>query len=246
MRHALFRQSFLYHAELTELSSDVSVTVGNEQLVFRRNDYYNPTVAFQFDRAFVPSQNLLGCILGEHDKELPAWFNREDCLFREVMYLIPRDLENMIRLLRDKVDGWESLLDRIFKVETSVNGVNMKTKDPILDSSGRWVALELQFPEGLGGMIANHRVRVSGLISKIIGKYPVHLVEPTLNPHITFSYEARGIREVSYEPFLNSEKPFEPDVQRGRHYITVAARSNVGEDIWVFPNSGVVFTWQSH
>ncbi|MCH7736033.1 MAG: hypothetical protein IH872_01395 [Chloroflexi bacterium] len=82
------------------------------------------------------------------------------------------------------------------------------------------------------------------MISKAAEAYPIHLVDPSLDPQFIFCYP-HTLRGGCIEHYLHSQRPFDPQIEQHEGYIEMNVRStdNDGSPVWVFPDSGVVYTW---
>lgn len=244
LEQTFLRTTFDYTVTIDDLRQDISAPTNGEEFTVPQGDYYKRSVRCSFEKEFSPEQKLIGCILAEHDQELVRWFEDRQCLFREVVYLREAHRTQLIQLLSAAAGHQRRLLDAIFNFSVWIDHQCIEIQNLSLHLGGKAAVLELKTPDSLQGRSVLHEIRLETVISKENWKYPVHLVDPSLNPVITFEYLAITISNASVEPFLNTRAPFAPQIQPDDKARRITVRPSAGEgDPWVFPNSGALFTW---
>lgn len=139
----------------------------------------------------------------------------------------------------------DAVFGKLFKLKVSIDQQNVKIGPPEWKSEGKSIMLPLELPSWSAREVL-YEIELRTLIAKDRRQYPVHLADPTLNPKIVFGYKPNEVTTAAAEAFFNGKRPFasniEPDTDR-RRIIVTSPRDDEPEG-WVFPNSGVLFTWQ--
>jgi len=69
--------------------------------------------------------------------------------------------------------------------------------------------------------------------------FSVYLAYPTRGMNISFNYEKTGLKNVREVSFFAGRHPY-PEIRLDKGK---SIELDIGEDEWVFPNSGVTFIW---
>ena len=164
---------------------------------------------------------MIGC--ASNNTQLAALFEDQRCEYRWLMN-----------------NGKDLVMDRDFTVEQ----VRIdKEKIPIIETKNTKRGFEIWCGSEHLKKKINTEVRLEIEIStkKAMGNkiFPIYLVYPVRGLEINFNYEKAGIKNVREESFFAGRHP-QPSV-------TIKKGKSIGikisEKDWIFPTSGVIFTW---
>ena len=206
-----FREGYVYEVTLDDLEDDRALTCDNGSVILSKAQYFELRVTCRFTRAFVSHQRAIGCILSDGD--LMAWFQKRECLFREIIYLDDDDQAQLHALLTRSPDSVGSIAKQLCTLRVLLNYHSIPIRNTFLSPSRTSIEFDLAVPEHSHSSPLVHEIHLSTIISKAVRKYPIHLVDPTLNPKFVISYPARDITRVSQATFMHSQSPFEPNVE---------------------------------
>ena len=112
----------------------------------------------------------------------------------------------------------------IFDLRVRIDDQPVSVDSPSLDAAHQSIILPLRLP-GLRERSVLHEIELTTVIAKD-RQYPVHLVDPTLDPTIVFDYRAaKEIESAAVEAFFNRKNPFASKIQHYGHRITLRAGS---------------------
>jgi hypothetical protein len=231
----------------------ISKSIAPESVILGKNDYYHVTVRSTYERILEENRDRIGCILVEDSQELNEWFGRNDCLFRDVVGLEETDRVNTLAMFQnlDSENDQKlalSITEKIFKVDVKVGGQPVLLDEIKLTPSNNSIEIRLS---DLRRFEKNKRtlyeVTLESVLSKSVKNYPVIFGDPCENPQITFSYPAKSISHVIASVFFTGKDPFRPkiDSRPNERRILISLPRWMGT-LWVFPNSGVIFTWDTN
>jgi len=236
---------------------------GTTKVTLSKDDYHRVIVKSNYEAMFDDTQRFVGCILVEDSEELNYWFKRDDCFFRDVACLNETERVGIGSLLqtrrtkngpltaltrgrsleREKAE----LVTKFFQVDIKIDGKQFDVQRVRLSPSGKSIEIGLKDPGSIKkGTRVRFELKQVSVLAKSVRRYPVIFGEPCQNPSVTFLYPANDVTNVRESVFLTGRSPFEPAVEKRPHadYIKVGLPPSMGP-LWVFPNSGVVFTWDS-
>jgi hypothetical protein len=240
-RKVVCRRDYGITISLTPLAHDVVLPGG---LTLRADRYFRLVVSLQFTRMYDPVDTFhVGCIWNEDAQELNRWFDKVDCMFREVVLLERDDQNRLCELARRLPDDQtrHTFFNQLFDLEISLDHQKLPPKSIVLDPGGHSADLSFSIPKTIKAGLKRHSVCVQTYIARAAGQYPVVLAEPTQNPQISFRYPA-GIEALA-SPYFTSKRLFDPDISNRNKEISIRLKLNGDEPGWVCPSSGVIFHW---
>lgn len=184
-------------------------------------DHFRVTTRVQYTKTLRHPVFLIGCAL--NNQQLSALFAEERCEYRWILPSRADDFsEEDFMVDRVRIDGREV---PIISKENTNRGLEVWCGGEELKSRlNRQAKVEIE--------ISTKKLATSNTFS-------VYLVYPTRGLEICFDYTGTGLRNVREAAFF-AGKHTDPDVT-ARRGESVTLR--LGDDEWVFPNSGVTFSW---
>jgi hypothetical protein len=252
---SLFRRQTLDEITIDSLRQDIIIETDGERIVFPKSNYHRLIAITKFSRIFDPQRcQYVACILVDDYQELYYWFNRSDCIFRDVVSLADSEKIHILRLIKQTDVPLSPILQAIFNVRVLIDNKHIPLGEIQIGPLGKSISIKVEIPQDIidssKNKIVDHEIKLEGLITKSEKKYPVILSEPHLNPTIVFKYPTRAITNVVPAPFFAGEAPFDPRIERfsdqgEKIQIRITLPPGTDERSWVFPNSGVIFTWDN-
>ncbi|MCK9230836.1 MAG: alanine racemase [Syntrophales bacterium] len=187
----------------------------------KERDHFRVTTRVRYTKMLRHPVFLIGCAL--NNRQLSALFAEERCEYRWILPSRP---------------------DHFSEEDFMVDGVRIDGREvPIISKDNTNRGLEVWCGgEGLRSSL-NRRVKVEIEVStkklRTSNTFSVYLVYPTRGLEICFDYTGAGLRNVREVAFF-AGKQTDPEVT-ARRGESVTLRLN--DDEWVFPNSGVTFSW---
>lgn len=240
-----FRHNVDYNINIRNLPNAITIGEGDSKMVMDKDRYYHLITRYEFKKAFKwPTHLFVGCIFKDDAEEQNMWFGRQDCLFRNTIPLKIEDSESILgRLENLKPEELLQAISPIFKVKVEINGqiAQIDQQGTKLSSSKKSVEIKLVTPGCAATEEASFSIQVESVIDKAGHRVHVVLPDPSCAPRIVFSWaSATGIKEVDPILFFTTSEPYLVNIDRD---IPDRIAVIVPEDHWVFPHSGVVFTW---
>lgn len=226
---------------------------GDSEVSLQREEYYRLKLSARYEGHFSQLQNCVGLILVNDQRELNYWFSCKDCYFRDVLLLNSNDRDQLVKVFRsipgDSPAGEEieKLISSFLKIEVKINGQVLPIAKYSFSPSHHSIRLEFKedelkkIPQGTR---VKHEINLESVISKTEKTYPYILKVPCKNPRIRLNYaSATGISHIVPAVFFSGEADdtYQLSIQGKSKYVEVS--TPYGEEVWVFPNSGVLFTW---
>ena len=214
-RQLELRENFHYDITVAEFSEEEIVAVGY------RPDTLRVTTHIEYRKELKHHEFMIGCAFD--NEQLANLFQDPRCEYRWVMNR-----------------GDNPVMERDFRVSR----VSIDDEDvPIIRTNTTDRGYEVWCGSaGLKNKI-NSQVKVTIEIftkkAKSNNIFSVYLVYPTRGLDISFNYEKARLRNVREISFFAGKHPY-PEVRRDRGK---SIQLKVGDDSWIFPNSGVTFIW---
>ncbi|MCF8053736.1 MAG: alanine racemase [Deltaproteobacteria bacterium] len=180
-------------------------------------NFYKVTIKIEYQKSFSGSRFMVGC--AQNSEQLKALFQEKSCEYRWLLdqpqgEITPQDF----RLTRARVGGQEAL---VTSVKKNSRGLEV------------WCQVaEVQPPKQ-----TRLALEIITRKRKDANTFSVFLVYPTRGVEVTFDYSQTDITNPKEVCFF-AGKSLYPNVnhQEGK-------RIEVAISEWVFPNSGITFTW---
>jgi hypothetical protein len=246
---------------LSDLDGDVTVKPGADHgkaVTLSGRDYYGLQLRMEYKTPFSDQRSMAGAILSEEPKELNAWFVNDKCVFRHFFLLPDKQRKELVSLLLEKGSRSKEMLDRFFKLSVKIgkkgrlipiDSFNLKedTKESIeifLNQKAlkdTWHELSKDEKTDTDGVL--HTIELDTYIPKEARLYPYLIRDPHKNPNFKFLYAAAaGITSVI--PLVNVSGDAANSL-RVNHFDKEKFAEVItgGDDVWVFPNSSIVFRW---
>ncbi|MDD5476308.1 MAG: alanine racemase C-terminal domain-containing protein, partial [Syntrophales bacterium] len=209
------RTGFRYHIKIRNDSE------GEKTANDKSRSYFRVATHIEYTKTLRHPTFLIGCAL--NNDQLSELFAEERCEYRWLLPSRPemfREGDFMVSSV--KVNGRDV---PIIGKETTTRGLEVWCGDEGLRKSlNRQAKIEIE--------IVTKKFKTSNTFS-------VYLVYPTRGLEISFDYSGTGLRNVREAGFFAGKHPDpEVTVKRGR-WVNL----RLSDRDWVFPNSGVTFSW---
>lgn len=209
------REGFKYRIRVRDFCGDEAADDGETR------GFFKVTSRVEYRKTLRHPLFLVGCAF--NDEQLSALFDEERCEYRWLLPSQPGDvLEKDFVVHSVRIDGHEVV---IRNREITDRGLEVWCGgDELRDKLNRDVKVEIE--------IVTKKLKTSRTFS-------AYLVYPTRGLEICFDYAGTGLRNVRETSFF-SGKRHSPQVteERGKSMTL-----RLGDEDWVFPNSGVTFSW---
>ncbi|MDD5167562.1 MAG: alanine racemase [Syntrophales bacterium] len=216
-RQLELREDFRYDITVAEFSEEEIFSVGY------RSDALRVTTRIEYKKILRNDMFMIGCAFD--DEQLAALFNDPRCEYRWVMNRGDNPvMERDFRVVRVKIDDEDI---PIISTESTNRGYEV------------WCGNE-HLKKKLGTQV-KVIIEIFTRKSKSNNIYSVYLVYPTRGLDISFNYEKAVFQHVREISFFAGKHPY-PDVRRERGK---SINIKISDDTWIFPNSGVIFVWDS-
>ena len=232
-------------------SEEIKLEPGD--ILLQKAEYYRLKLSARFEGYFSEIQNCIGIILVNDQRELNYWFSCKDCFFRDVLLLNSSDRTQLVEVCKnlssDSSTGEEieRLINSFFRIDVKINDQALPIKKYSFSPTHHSIKLEFS-EEALRKIPQRTRVKqeitLESLISKTEKTYPYILKVPCKNPRIRLNYaSATGISHIIPAVFFSGEADdtYQLSIQEKSKYVEVS--TPYGDEVWVFPNSGILFTW---
>ena len=229
------RRDARYHVTLREMQTDRRVTCGEITRTFSASEYFEITAVYRFERMVSKTKSKVVCVFDDEWSRLIDEFKASDCLLRESLPLCSDNLGDLFEALRKKPNQVNSLCT----LEVSLGGQRMNVISTSVHH--RSVVFDIDLGAVSVDTPIRHRIQIESIIAKAARSFPILVVEPTSKPDFEFSFPP-GLQVVPRH-FFTGAKPFEPSISNTPGNISIETNSNSSEEAWVFPNGGVLFTW---
>jgi alanine racemase len=184
-------------------------------------DYLRVSTHVEYKKTFRDNIFMIGC--ASNTAQLAALFEDQRCEYRWLMN-----------------NGKDLVMDRDFTVEqVRIDKVNI----PIIETKNTKRGYEIWCGSDQLKKKINTEVKLEIEIStkKARGNkiFPIYLVYPVRGLDINFNYEKAGIKNVREESFFAGRHP-QPSIsiKKGK-----SINIKISDKNWIFPTSGVIFTW---
>ena len=214
-RQLELRTNFRYDINVSEFTDDEALQEKNA------GDFLRVATHIEYNKTIREAVFMIGCAL--NNEQLEAFFVDKRCEYR---WLLNR--------------GDEPITGKDFRV----SAVRIDNKDiPIIRTEntdrgyevwcgGEHLKKKLNRPVKVEIEIVTKKLKSNNIFS-------VYLVYPTRGLDISFNYEGANFKRVREVSFFAGKHPY-PEISREKgKSITV----KIGDDEWIFPNSGVTFIW---
>ncbi|MEA2014157.1 MAG: hypothetical protein U9N38_02455, partial [Thermodesulfobacteriota bacterium] len=214
-RQLELRMGFRYDVTISDIPSEEKQSGGRDA------GYFNIITHIEYIKTFRNKFFIIGC--AQNDAQLSALFEEEKCEYRWLLNGTDNSLkEGDFRVARVRIDGRDV---PVISAKNTDRGYEVLCGDDDLEEYlNKQVKVEIE--------IETKKHKSSKLFS-------VYLAYPTRGMGISFNYEQAGLKNVR-EVSSFSGKHLNPEVKVGKGK---SIELNIGDDEWVFPNSGVTFVW---
>ncbi|HOO90002.1 MAG TPA: alanine racemase [Syntrophales bacterium] len=184
-------------------------------------EYFKVTTHIEYVKTLKDTFFIIGC--AQNNAQLSALFEEEKCEYRWLLNGTDSSFnESDFKVIRVKVDGRDV---------------------PVINAQYTDRGYEVLCGGDELGACLNRQVRVEIEIATKKHKnnkmFSVYLAYPTRGLNISFSYEKTGLKNVREVSFFAGRRPY-PEIKMEKEK---SIELKVGEEEWVFPNSGVTFIW---
>ncbi|HBI48101.1 MAG TPA: alanine racemase [Smithella sp.] len=184
-------------------------------------DYLRVSTHVEYKKTFRDNIFMIGC--ASNTAQLAALFEDQRCEYRWLMN-----------------NGKDLVMDRDFTVEqVRIDKVNI----PIIETKNTKRGYEIWCGSDQLKKKINTEVKLEIEISTKKARenkiFPIYLVYPVRGLDINFNYEKAGIKNVREESFFAGRHP-QPSIsiKKGK-----SINIKISDKNWIFPTSGVIFTW---
>jgi alanine racemase len=214
-RQLELRMGFRYDIRISDFPN------GEKEFRGSNADYLRVTTHIEYIKTLRNKFFIIGC--AQNDAQLSALFEEEKCEYRWLLNGTDSPFsEGDFRVICVRVDGRDvpvisaEYTDRGYEVLCGGDGLE--------EFLNRQVKVEIE--------IETKKHKSSKMFS-------VYLAYPTRGLDISFNYEKTGLKNVREVSFFAGRHPY-PEIKMENEK---SIELNIGEDEWVFPNSGVTFIW---
>ena len=214
-RQLELRMGFRYDIRISDFPN------GEKEFRGPNADYLRVTTHIEYIKTLRNKFFIIGC--AQNDAQLSALFEEEKCEYRWLLNGMDSPFsEGDFRVICVRVDGRDvpvisaEYTDRGYEVLCGGDGLE--------ECLNRQVKVEIE--------IETKKHKSSKMFS-------VYLAYPTRGLDISFNYEKTGLKNVREVSFFAGRHPY-PEIKMENEK---SIELNIGEDEWVFPNSGVTFIW---
>ena len=214
-RQLELRMGFRYDIRISDLP-DGEKGIGDSD-----SDYFRVITHIEYIKTLRDKFFIIGC--ARNDAQLSALFEEEKCEYRWLLNGTDSPFrEGDFSVARVRVDGRDA---PVISAGNTDRGYEVLCGgDELEEYLNKQVKIEIE--------IETKKHKSSKMFS-------VYLAYPTKGMNVSFNYEKSGLKNVREVSFFAGRHPY-PEI------ITDMGKSielNIGEDEWVFPNSGVTFVW---
>ena len=184
-------------------------------------DYFRVTTHIEYIKTLREKFFIIGC--ARNDAQLSALFEEEKCEYRWLLNGTDSPFsEGDFRVICVRVDGRNA---PVISAGNTDRGYEVLCGGDELDNYlNKQVKIEIE--------IETKKHKSSKMFS-------VYLAYPTRGMNISFNYEKTGLKNVREVSFFAGRHPH-PEIRLDKGK---SIELDIGEDEWVFPNSGVTFIW---
>ncbi len=214
-RQLELRTNFRYDINVCEFTDDEALQEKNA------GDFLRVATHICYNKTIRESVFMIGCAL--NNEQLEAFFEDKRCEYRWLLNRGDEPItEKDFRVTAVRIDNEDI---PFIKTENTDRGYEVWCGgDQLKKKLNKQVKVEIE--------IVTKKLKSNNLFS-------VYLVYPTRGLDISFNYEKANFKRVREVSFFAGKHPYpETSRERGKS-ITV----KIGEDEWIFPNSGVTFIW---
>jgi alanine racemase len=214
-RQLELRTNFRYDINVAEFTDDEALQEKNA------GDFLRVSTHIVYHKTIREAVFMIGCAL--NNEQLEAFFADKRCEYRWLLNRGDEPItEKDFRVAAVRIDNEDI---PIIKTENTERGYEVWCGgDQLKKKLNRSVKVEIE--------IVTKKLKSNNIFS-------VYLVYPTRGLDISFNYEKANFKRVREVSFFAGKHPY-PEVSRERgKSITV----KIGDDEWIFPNSGVTFIW---
>ncbi|HUA97949.1 MAG TPA: hypothetical protein VMA34_06455 [Terracidiphilus sp.] len=234
-----YRTDASYEISMREMECDRAITAGGVRVIFPASDYFQVTAKYHFHRKLLGNeQKAIAVIFDNNWEDLIDKFRLPYCFFREMLPLFPQEVDPLFQTLRNGSGPLQ--LSRLCRVEVEIGGNRLQLTPPTIED--RSVTFRFDTSKVRDPGLIRHKIEINSLIAKSACSYSILVTEPTRGPEFEFNFPES--LQVKVEHFFTGAQPFDVMVDKhipGRR--TVSMKSRNPDESWVFPNSGVNFSW---
>jgi len=184
-------------------------------------DYFRVTTHIEYIKTLRNKFFIIGC--AQNDAQLSALFEEEKCEYRWLLNGTDNPFrEGDFRVARVRINGRG--MPVISAGNTDRGYEVLCGGDELEEYLNKQVKIEIE--------IETKKHKNSKMFS-------VYLAYPTRGMNVSFNYEETGLKNVREVSFFAGRHPC-PEIKMDKGK---SIELNIGEDEWVFPNSGVTFIW---
>jgi hypothetical protein len=230
------RREAAYDITLREMTADRVITCPSGTMTFPASDYYEISAEYRFKRVLTVSpQKTIVCIFGDEWGKLIEKFKDKSCILREALPLKSPERNALTNAFKANAAG----IDQLCAVSLKLNHQTVPVKPVAVDDNS--IVFELDVKGVPENKCVQHEITVEGLVAKSARRFPVLVVEPTCMPVFTFTHPPT--LPVSPVHLFTGAAPFDPEIDQKKDKIRITLGVDNPEEGWIFPNSGVLFTW---
>ncbi len=213
-RQLELRSGFRYNIRIAQLPEVKKPTKHS-------NAYFRVSTHIEYKKTIRNNIFMIGCAL--NNSQLAALFEDPRCEYRWLLS-----------------NGKDLVMERDFTVER----VRVNNKDiPIMETKKTRRGYEVWCGNDELKEKINHEVKIEIEIATKQAKdnkiFPVYLIYPTRGVDINFNYEKAKLKNVRAENFFAGRHPSPALTGSKGKFIDI----KISDKEWVFPTSGVIFTW---
>ena len=184
-------------------------------------DYFKIETHIEYVKTLRDTFFIIGC--AQNDAQLSALFEEEKCEYRWLLNGMDNPLgEGDFRVTRVRIDGRDA---PVISSGNTGRGYEVLCGGRDLEEYlNRQVKIEIE--------VETKKHKSSKMVS-------AYLAYPTRGMNVSLDYEKTGLRKVRAVSFFAGRHPC-PEITANQGKTI---ELSIGEDEWVFPNSGVTFIW---
>ncbi len=187
------------------------------------SDYFNVTTHIEYIKTLKDKVFIIGC--ARNDAQLSALFEEEKCEYRWLLNGTDTALaEDDFRVTSVRIDGRDA---PVISSGTTERGYEVLCGGSDLEEYlNRQVRIEID--------IETKKHKSSKMMS-------AYLAYPTQGMNVSLDYEKTDMKNVRAVSFFAGRHPYPEIITKQGKTIELS----IGENEWVFPNSGVTFVWDA-
>jgi alanine racemase len=213
-RQLELRSSFKYNIKIAQLPQA-------KKPIKYFDAYFRVSTRIEYKKAIRSNVFMIGCAL--NNSQLAKLFEDPRCEYRWLLS-----------------DGRNLIMERDFTVErVHVDGENIPIIETKKTERGYEVWCGADFLKEKINSEVKIEIEITTKQAKDNKTFPVYLIYPTRGVDVNFNYKKAKLKNVKAESFFAGRHP-SPEVTVGKGKFV---KVKVSDKEWIFPTSGVIFTW---